>query len=299
VDFALTDDQQAMVDAVTGLLTRHAGPARARQLAGRHDDAVLAALHDAGFLDLATDPDAGPLEAALVTEAAARQLAAANVGARALVAPQLLDAPPARVALAQADQRGPVRFGADADVVLVLDGDDVRVVTPSSPERVATGYLYPFATVDLDGGEVLAGRGAELARWWRIALAVELAGVLTPALELTTAYLTERTQFGKPIGSLQAVQHRLAEAHVWVAGTRWSALSAAWQGTDEAAATAATYTTMAARHVAADVHQLHGAIGFTAEYDLYLWTMRAQALRTELGGIGAHARATTALRWGA
>jgi len=182
--------------------------------------------------------------------------------------------------------------------VLVLDGDDVRVVQPTDARQVATGYVYPFGDVDLAGGEVLAGRGAELARWWRIALAVELAGVLAPALELTTAYLTERTQFGKAIGTLQAIQHRLAEAHVWVVGTRWSALSAAWQGTDEAAATAATYAAMAARHVAADVHQLHGAIGFTAEYDLYLWTMRAQALRTELGGIGAHARATAQLRWG-
>jgi hypothetical protein len=55
---------------------------------------------------------------------------------------------------------------------------------------------------------------------------------------------------------------------------------------------------MAARTIAVDLHQLSGAIGFTEEYDLHLWTMRAQALRTELGGIGAHARAVTAGRWG-
>jgi hypothetical protein len=54
---------------------------------------------------------------------------------------------------------------------------------------------------------------------------------------------------------------------------------------------------MAARHVAFDCHQLHGAISFTAEYDLHLWTLRAQALRTEFGGIGGHARATSKLRW--
>lgn len=81
---------------------------------------------------------------------------------------------------------------------------------------------------------------------------------------------------------------------MWVEGTRWAARSAAWHGDDESAATAATYATMAARAIAVDMHQLSGAIGFTEEYDPRLWTMRAQALRTELGGIGDHARAVTA-----
>ena len=110
-------------------------------------------------------------------------------------------------------------------------------------------------------------------------------------------YLAEREQFGKPLGSLQALQHRLAESYVWVEALRWTARSAAWHATDEAAASAATYAAMAGRHVAAEMHQLSGAISFTAEYDLHLWTMRAQALRTEMGGIATHARALTHLRW--
>jgi alkylation response protein AidB-like acyl-CoA dehydrogenase len=297
MDYELSDDQQALLDAVNTLLTRHAGTARARAMTNAHDDDVLSALVAAGFLDIATDPDAGPLCAALVTEAAAGHLAATNVGARGLVAPQLLEDSPAKVALAVAGQRGPIRFGGDADVILVLDGDDVRIVEPTVVEPVETGYIYPFAHADLAGGTLLSGRGHELARWWRIAIAAELAGLLPPALDLTVSYLADRYQFGKPIGSLQAVQHRLAECHVWVEATRWSARSAAWHGTDEAAATAATYAAMAARHVAFDCHQLHGAISFTAEYDLHLWTMRAQALRTEFGGIGGHAAATTRLRW--
>jgi alkylation response protein AidB-like acyl-CoA dehydrogenase len=297
MDYSLSDDQRALVDAVDTLLTRHAGPKRARELSGEHDDAVFDALLDAGFLDVASEPDAGPLAAALVTEAAARHLAAANIGARALVAAQLLPSEPRRVALAVAGQRDPVRFGADAEVVLVLDGDDVRVIEPDAATRVESGYIYPFATVDLAGGDLLAGRGRELARWWRLAIAAELSGLLAPALQMTVDYLAQREQFGKPIGALQAVQHRLAEAYVWVDATRWTTLAAAWHGTDESAASAATYACMAARHVALDCHQLHGAISFTAEYDLHLWTMRAQALRTEFGGIGGHARATSKLRW--
>jgi alkylation response protein AidB-like acyl-CoA dehydrogenase len=297
MDYSLSDDQQALIDAVDKLLERHAGPKRARQLTGAHDDVVLDALIDAGFLDVATEPDAGPLAAALVTETASRHLAAANVGARALVAAQLLPQPPRRVALAVAGQRDPVRFGADADIVLVLDGDDVRVVEPTDAVRVESGYIYPFANLELGGGDVLAGRGPELARWWRLAIAAELSGLLAPALQMTVDYLAQREQFGKPIGALQAVQHRLAEAYVWVDATRWTALASAWHATDESAASAATYACMAARHVAFECHQLHGAISFTAEYDLHLWTMRAQALRTELGGIGGHAKATSQLRW--
>jgi alkylation response protein AidB-like acyl-CoA dehydrogenase len=220
-----------------------------------------------------------------------------NVGARTLVAAKLLDKPPPRIALAVAGQRGPVRFGADADVVLVLDPDDVRVLTAPRATPVPTGYVMPFAHVDLDGGDVLAGRGQDMARRWRLAIAAELSGLPAAALELTVCYLAQREQFGKPLGSLQALQHRLAECYVWVNGARWTGRSAAWHDTDEAAANAATYASMAARHVAFDCHQLHGAIGFTAEYYLYLWTMRAQALRTELGGLGGHARAVTSLRW--
>lgn len=297
MDYEFSNEQQALLDAVDTLLLRQAGAARARDLTSGHDDEVLTAMIEAGFLDIATDPDAGPLGAALVTESAARSLAAANIGARGLVAPHLMADPPAKIALAVAGQRGPIRFGGHAEAILVLDGADVRVVEPSSVESVETGYIYPYAYADIGGGQTLKGAGSVLARWWRIALASELSGLLAPALDLTVSYLANREQFGKSIGSLQAVQHRLAEAYVWVEGTRWSARSAAWHGTDEAAATAATYATMAARHVALECHQLHGAISFTAEYELHLWTMRAQALRTEMGGIGAHATDVTRLRW--
>jgi len=300
MDFTLTSDQRATTQAAESLLTRHAGRERARKMRDTHDDELLALLTESGYLDLATDPDAGPLEAALVTEAAARQLAAVNIGARGLVAPLVLgETPTGRVALASSSHPGPVRFGRDAQLVLVLDGADVRVLRPvvGSARPVATGYIAPYAELDLAGGRTLPGAGAALARWWRVALAAELAGLLQAGLDLTVEYLKQREQFGRPLGSLQALQHRLSEAYVWVEGTRWAARAAAWHGDDESAATAATYATMAARAVAPDLHQLSGAISMTEEYDLHLWTMRAQAARTELGGIGEHARAVTQLRW--
>ena len=54
----------------------------------------------------------------------------------------------------------------------------------------------------------------------------------------------------------------------------------------------------AATKATAIAHQVHGAIGFTHEHDLHVWTMRLQALRVELGGVTGHCRALSATRWG-
>jgi hypothetical protein len=108
MDYALSDDQQVLVDAVDKLLGRHAGPRRAREMTGAHDDLVLDALLEAGFLDVAVEQDCGALEAALITEAAARHLAAANVGARDRRLPNARAAP----AASRAGSRRPARPGA-------------------------------------------------------------------------------------------------------------------------------------------------------------------------------------------
>ena len=118
------------------------------------------------------------------------------------------------------------------------------------------------------------------------------------ALAATVAYLTQRKQFGRPIASFQAVQHRLAACAVQVEGARWLALEAAAHGAPaEAAAVAATHAAATARRVFAETHQLSGAIGYTREHPLHVFTMRLQALRLELGGAPAHARAAAAARW--
>jgi alkylation response protein AidB-like acyl-CoA dehydrogenase len=303
VDLTLTADQAAMLEAVGTLLDRHAGPVRARELGeDGHDDVLLSALADAGFLDLWSDAGAGPLEAALVVEAVARALGRVNVGARALVAPAVLDGPaPGEVALAVAGTPAPVRFAAHAPVLLVLDGEVARVVEDAAPRArpVPGRFEYPFAHVDTDGGRSLGpGSGAVLRAWWQVSLAAEMAATSAAALEMTTAYLVERRQFGRPLASFQAVQHRLAEAHVSVQGALWLARRAAWAGArPEDATAAAGYAAQVARLVAAETQQLSGAIGLTLEYDLHLWTLRLHALRGELGGAADHFGRLAHARW--
>jgi alkylation response protein AidB-like acyl-CoA dehydrogenase len=303
MDLEFSDVQSALVDSLHSLVERHAGPDRARHvlLSGQCDRDLMRALGAAGFLDLISSDGAGPLEAEIVVEEVARAAGVAPVGVRSLVVPMLLEQPvPEIVAICEAAEAGPVRFAAAADLIIVLDGDTAGVLRPEpgeiapveSPYGAAMGYV-PDRPADR-----LAPGGAEIARrWWRVAIAAEISGRLAAALDLTVRYSKERTQFGRPIGSFQAVQHRLAQLHVAAQQSTWLARAAAWSGNAEIAAAAAALSSDTARWGSVELHQLTGAIGFTEEYDLYLWTMPLQALRVELGGLAGHSRDLVTTRW--
>ncbi len=307
MNFDLSEDQRAIVDAVDRILAAQAGPARAIALAakGESDAELASALAAAGFDAIASE--AGPLEAVLLVERVAHAAGCVAFAASALVAPLVAGralAPP--VALARAGDAGPVRFAPGARTLLVLEGDRARVapLVPGDVTPVRSNFGYPMGRVSaaaLAGGELLApGSGARLAAWWRVALAAEVLGAMDAALRFTVSYLNQREQFGKPIASFQAVQHRLADCAVLVEGTRWLSYETAAKGAPgEAAATLASFASAAAGRVHRETHQLSGAIGYTTEHDLHVWTMRLQALRLELGGPPSQLRALAQLRWGA
>jgi alkylation response protein AidB-like acyl-CoA dehydrogenase len=306
VDFELDDDQREIVQAVESLLAQHAGPARAIELdAKRETDGELeAALAEAGFLDVALAEGAGPLEAALVVEAVARAGGVVSIGASALVAPALVGRSlPGPVAIARAGDAGPVRFGAHARTLLVDDGETARIAAlePGDAEPVASNFMFPMGRVRLPPGRgerLPAGSGELLRRWWRLAIAAESVGAMRAALDVTLAYTRRRRQFGRAIASFQAVQHRLAQCAVMVEGSRWLVYEAAAAGAPaEAAATAAAHATAAAQLVFAETHQLTGAMGFTREHDLHVFSMRLAALRLEQDGAAGHRRAAARARW--
>jgi alkylation response protein AidB-like acyl-CoA dehydrogenase len=306
VDFELSDDQRAIGEAVDTLLAQRAGPARAIELArkGEYDADLERALDEAGFLDAALGAGTGPLEAALVVEAVARAAGVVAVGAGALVAPGALGRRLAEpVAVAEAGARGPVRFGAHARTLLLVEDDEARAVAlePGAAEPVRSNFGYPFGRVLAaePGGSPLGTGSAERVRsWWRLSLAAETLGAMRAALDVTVDYVKRRRQFGRAIGSFQAVQHRLARCAVLVEGARWLVYEAAWQGAPAAAtATAAAHALAAAGQVFAETHQLTGAMGFTREHDLHVFSMRLQALRLEAGGAAEHRRAAARARW--
>ncbi|MFI6416887.1 acyl-CoA dehydrogenase family protein [Streptomyces sp. NPDC050842] len=128
-----------------------------------------------------------------------------------------------------------------------------------------------------DGGRVLR-HVLDLAC---VALAAEQVGAAARCLELTVAYAGERVQFGRPIGSFQAVKHRLADAYVLVESARSVALGAAFavaEGAPDAArcaAAAKSACSEAFSAVAGEMIQLHGGIGITWEHDAHRYFKRA------------------------
>ena len=121
----------------------------------------------------------------------------------------------------------------------------------------------------------------------------EMLGGAERVLEMTTDYVKERVQFGRPIGSFQAVQHHCANMATDVEGCRYVAYQAAWRVSERLPAVrevaiAKAWVSDAYRRVCALGHQSHGAIGFTKEYDLQLFTRRAKVAEVAYGDTDFH-----------
>ena len=122
---------------------------------------------------------------------------------------------------------------------------------------------------------------------------MEMAGGSDAVLEMTIEYVKNRVQFGRPVGSFQAVQHHCANMATDVEGIRLVALQAAWRISEgeEAAqevALAKAWVSDAYQRVCATAHQCHGAIGFTQEHNLQLFTRRARMQETAYGDAYFH-----------
>jgi alkylation response protein AidB-like acyl-CoA dehydrogenase len=146
-------------------------------------------------------------------------------------------------------------------------------------------------------GMVLASDPAAVEAAWRrgvLGTSALLTGLADRMLTLTVGYVKQREQFGRPVGSFQAIKHALANALVAVEFARPVLLAAAWsqaQDSDDAAARtsmAKVLVSDAARLVARTAIQCHGAIGYTTEYDLHLYAKRAWALIPAWGGPAWH-----------
>jgi alkylation response protein AidB-like acyl-CoA dehydrogenase len=209
----------------------------------------------------------------------------------------------------------PVPFASVADIALVValddDGPALFLVELAPTDRPAAepamDLTRPVAWLRFErtparrlGGtdavDALLDRGAT-------ATALELLGGASRALDLAVEYAKERVQFGRPIGSFQAVKHRCADMLVDVEGMRSTAYWAAWclaaDDPDQsiAASTAKTWAADASKRVMAGALQVHGGIGFTWEHDLHLFMKRAQLDQLTFGDAVLHrARLATLLR---
>lgn len=189
---------------------------------------------------------------------------------------------------------------AGSETALFLVGSDAPGLSRTTralvdARRVATLRFEAVALAPearLDGGEALIARVLDIGR---TVLAASLCGVAEEAFARTLAYLKQRRQFDRTVGSFQALQHRVAVMHVAIENA-WSAtlkaLEALEQGASDAALQAAVAKAKASetgQRATAECLQLHGGIGMTDEFDIGLFLKKAQVDGQLLGDAAFHA----------
>jgi alkylation response protein AidB-like acyl-CoA dehydrogenase len=324
--FALSDDQAALRGALRELLAAECPPAVVR--AARREtpeanparvDALWGRLVEMGIAGAAVPEDAGGLglgacDVVPLLEETGRAAVPLPVSETAFVAAPLLADTGAEldrllagdllVACALDDSKV-VPFARTAQLLLVSDGaadglpirmlpaaDTVEAARSIDGAR-ALGVLGPHAP----GRPVTADPVECMAGWWRgvLGCAAQLIGLARTLLELTASYVTERHQFGVPVGSFQAIKHHLANALIAVEFAAPAVMRAAWsldQGGARSArrdiAMAKALSSDAAERVAGIALQCHGAIAYTTEYDLHLFAKRVWASSRTWGNADTH-----------
>jgi alkylation response protein AidB-like acyl-CoA dehydrogenase len=193
---------------------------------------------------------------------------------------------------------------ADGAVVFLVSPSDggVRVEPQRLTDFTSAGRVV-LDGVALDDDRMLGpGRGAEVVRWLvsrgTVGLCASQSGVVERALELTAEYARNRVQFGRPIGSFQAVAQRLADAYIDAEAVRLTMWQAAWllsagesgPAVDTAVATAKFWAADAGHRVAHTAVHVHGGLGIDTSYPLHRYFTAAKHYEFALGGATAQLR---------
>ncbi|HWB66059.1 MAG TPA: acyl-CoA dehydrogenase family protein [Mycobacteriales bacterium] len=307
MDFALSPDQRALQAAAAELLADRATSELVRKAEG-FDSELWHEMVAQGWPLLALAESDGGLgltfvEVAVLAEQVGRHVAPAPyldtalcafALARSGAAPGLLErltnGGVGAVAWHAGGAAVPVPFAPVADVLIIAGPSGVTgfELTPGAIDAVpvidltrVAGVVDPAA---MAGGVPLGGAdlAAELLDRAAVGLSAELVGGAARMLEVSVDYAKVREQFGRPIGSFQAVKHRCADMHVDVEGMTAAAYYAAWAvsaAADDAglaASTAKSWCADAGTRVMASALQVHGGIGFTWEHDLHLYLKRTE-----------------------
>ena len=310
MNFDFTDDQQAIKRTAKEMLAARFKPERVRELAeaGEHDDGAWKEMAELGWAGIFIDEDHGGqglgiVELAILMEELGYALAPVPFlsNAAAGLALQLAGTDEQRErwlpGIASGEARGTVGLVRDGEARLVPDADSAEVIVLLSADgsgsvvEASAADVEPldtmdrtrrFARVRADGGDALGGDGQAALDRIVTALAAETVGVAQHGMEMAVEYARDRKQFGRPIGSYQAVSHRCAQMLLEVEGSRSASYYAAWCADSEpdtlpaAASMAKAYASDAGWRVCGSSLQVHGGIGFTWEHDLHFFLKRAR-----------------------
>ncbi|MET4428070.1 acyl-CoA dehydrogenase family protein [Mycolicibacterium sp. 624] len=306
----MSEERDLLRDTVTALVDKHASPEAVRtamESERGYDEGLWKLLcEQVGAAALVVPEELGGAggelgDAAVVLEELGRHLVPTPLLGTTLTELALLaaDEPDtdALGALAEGTSIGAVVFDADyvvngdiADVVVAVDGDALVRWTTFTSEPITTmdptrrlAKLAAQETAPLAANPALADTAA-------ILLAAEQIGAATHCLDLTVAYTKDRVQFGRPIGSFQALKHRMADMYVEVQSARAVVNDAIADPSPTSAALARVAASEAFSAVAAEAVQMHGGIAITWEHDIQLYFKRAHGSAQLLGPPRDHLR---------
>lgn len=316
--FAFTEDQAAIAEAAREMLTESCTPADLRRLlaSGEPLDAGRwTTIRDMGLLSICAPEENGGLGLGLIDLAPIAEAAGyvalpePLVEQAGVVAPLLarldndkgwLDRVLAGAIVALGHPVNPFIANADsADALLLGHGDELHLVEPSAVTLTRGESFDPFrrlfrADWTPSPATRVGSSWGDTAEHGMVLAAAQLLGLGQRCIDMAVAYAKDRHQFGKPIGSYQAVKHLIATAQVKIEFARPVVHAAAAElplGTLAAKARAAHARLAAAE--AADLAartavQVHGAMGMTWEVDVHFFLKRALALKTAWGTPAAH-----------
>jgi alkylation response protein AidB-like acyl-CoA dehydrogenase len=271
----------------------------ARAFLEANPEATLAELRDLGWLGVSVPEDRGGgglsfVDEAILFEEAGRALYAGPFLTTAIVLPAL---PAVDESAWSVEVDGLVPDLAAADRVLRED----MTAVPAEGETLPTvDETRPLGRLAANGGEPVDGDWEPVRLRLLAGLAAEAVGIAQRALELGVEYVSQREQFGKKIGTYQAVSHPLADTYVETELARSLAYWAAWcvaEDDDQAPVAAAAAKAQCAETAVAACErsiQVHGGIGFTWEHPLHRYYKRAQWIDAFAGHAATHRAAVAA-----
>ena len=306
----MTDERELLRDTVAALVEKHAPPEAVRAAMDSergYDESLWQLLcEQVGVAALVVPEESGGAGGELADAAVALE----ELG-KALVPTPLLGTTLAEWALLSADEPdgetleklaegssiGAVVFdpgyvvnGDVADVVIATDGENLTRWQSFTAEP-ATSMDPTRRLARMQSGETSTiGRDPGLADIAAILLAAEQIGAASRCLDLTVQYTKDRVQFGRPIGSFQALKHRMADLYVVVQSARAVVDEAVTDPNQTSAALARVAASEAFSTVAAEAVQLHGGIAITWESDIQLYFKRAHGSAQLLGPAREHLR---------
>jgi len=306
--FAFSEDQLLLCDAIREALRAECTPERVRASWTSRQPQLWSTLAELGVLGIEVPEDQGGMGMG----ACEWVLLAEETGRVALPGPvaETLAMMPLLAASGEDDLVAKVSSG-QAVVTVAPDGEYVQDadiathiyrVMGSEVCRVDNARFEPVKSVDgarrlfRVSGDLRSvdGDGSAVARRAVLAVSAQLIGLSEHLLDTAVGYAKERRQFGKPIGSFQAIQHHLADALLKIRFAKPVVYRAAWSvasgdpQADVHVSMAKCYAADAVDVACRKALQVHGAIGYTFEYDLHLWMKRAWGLRGAWGSAASH-----------